>query len=207
MKKLSFYLSFGLLLCLVISCASTEKVVKADESEETGAAGTIVFADIPGNTGNLLEERFGSIKIVVDTEVVTTKLKRLSGATVEAVEFAGKPALKVTPNSKKEVRVAFLLEEPAALTGITTLRFSVAGFQGWEGHYNCGLFYTSKTGSDYKGSFYVGSILENDWTTVEANLKTKEQWGKNFSENNELYCIQIWSGNNKTMYITDLTLE
>jgi endoglucanase len=161
------------------------------------------------SSGNKLAESLGTATVVVDKDTSFTSSDAVKGASVQMVEYLGKKALKVTKNGRNEIRIAFVLDKPAKAAGYTSLQFSVAGFDGWEGSYNCGLLYAdgAKPSGERAGSFYVGRVQKTAWTAVAANLSFDEQWGKNFSPDKDIYSIQFWSNSTKVLYISDVTLK
>lgn len=160
-------------------------------------------------SGNSLAESLGTATVVADKDTSFVSNDAVKGATVQMVSYLGKKALKVTKNARNEIRIAFVLDKPASATGKTSLQFSVAGFDGWEGSYNCGLLYAdgAKPSGERAGSFYVGRVRKDAWTPVAVNLSFDEQWGKNFSPDKAIYCIQFWSNSSKVLYISDLGLK
>jgi len=183
--------------------AETAKAAPAEASE------TALDEPVGPASGNLLAESLGAVRIVVDQDTSFTSNDALKGATAVMVEYLGKKALKVTKNNRNEIRVAFVLDAAATAAGRTSLEFEVAGFDGWEGSYNCGLLFAdgAKPSGERAGSFYVGRVKKLAWTTVTANLSFDEQWGKNFSPEKAIYCLQFWSNSAKALYIRGLTLK
>jgi endoglucanase len=169
----------------------------------------VILSETVGpESGNTLAQTVGPVTIVVDRDTSFTSNDAVKGATVQMVEFLGKRAIRVTKNNRNEIRIAFVLDKPAMAAGHTSVRFSVAGFDGWEGSYNCGLLYGwANERGERAGSFYVGRVSKTAWTPVQANLSLDEQWGRNFSPDKEIYCIQFWSNQTQVLYITDLAIE
>lgn len=160
------------------------------------------------SSGNILAESVGPVTIVVDKDTSYISNDTVNGATVQMVEYLGKKALRVTKNSRNEIRVAFVLDKPAKAAGYTSVQFNVSGFDGWDGSYNCGLLYTeSKSSGERLGSFYIGRISAKEWVPVTVNLSYEEQWGKNFSPDRDVYCLQFWTNQGKALYISDLALN
>jgi hypothetical protein len=208
MKQFLSVVAVLVLIAGMSACVSPGKA-KEEAVEFQAAPEAVALKDpVTGASGNKLSGTVGPVTIVVDKDTSFTSNDAVQGATVQMVEFLGKKALKVTSNKKREIRVAFVLDKPKSVAGLSTLEFTVAGFSGGEGTYNCGLLYTSaKDTGERAGSFYVGRISDMEWTSVSANLGFDEQWGKNFSPDKELYCIQFWSGAGSTIYIADLALK
>jgi endoglucanase len=161
------------------------------------------------SSGTRLAECLGAATVVVDKDASFTSNDAVKGASAQMVEYLGKKALKVTKNGRNEIRVAFVLDKPAKAAGYASLQFNVAGFDGGEGSYNCGLLYSdgAKPSGERAGSFYVGRVQKNAWTPVAVNLSFDEQWGKNFSPDKDIYCIQFWSNSTKALYISDVILK
>lgn len=84
-------------------------------------------------SGNDLASSVGTVTIVVDKDMSFTSNDAIKGATVQMVEYFGKKALRVTKNSRNEIRIAFVLDKSAKLSGYTSLQFNVSGFDGWDG--------------------------------------------------------------------------
>lgn len=192
--------------------AAAQTTTPAAAAEAAPAADTATQATAPAaidTAGNNLADSIGAVTVVIDQDSTLSPPRPRDGATASVVEFDGKQALKVTRNSNGEVRVAFNLKQPAKLGDYKTLEFSIAGFNGYEGHYNCGLFYTeNKPGATEKlASFYLSNCLKDKWTTVSVDLKSDEQWGKSYSPDRELFGIQFWSDKARTLYISGLTLK
>jgi hypothetical protein len=198
---------------LVLVAGMSACVSQGKEKEKTvefqAAPEAVALKDpVTGASGNKLAETIGPVTVIVDKDTSFTSNDAIQGATVQMVEFLGKKALKVTSNKRREIRVAFVLDKPKSVSGLTSLSFSVAGFSGGEGTYNCGLLYTvAKDTGERLGSFYVGRISDMAWTSVSANLAFDEQWGKNFSQDKEIYCIQFWTGAGSVIYIADLAIK
>lgn len=165
-----------------------------------------LFADpVTSSTGNNIEASFGTgVTIVVDKDMSSKSKVELSGATVEEVEFAGEKCLKVTKNSKGEIRVSFVFDTPISCADLNKIKFSVAGFEGWEGYYNFGIYYPNDGKKDPVGSFYVGNCSKDKWSTYEKSLIGAEQWARNFSKKKEVEFIQFWSNNTDVIYIKDV---
>jgi len=172
-------------------------------------AETILDEPVGPSSGNSLADSLGPVTIVVDKDTSFTSSDAVNGASVQMVQYLGKKALKVTKNNRNEIRIAFVFDKPVTAAGRTSLQFSVAGFDGGEGSYNCGLLYAAgaKSSGERAGSFYVGRIQKSNWTPITANLSFDEQWGKNFAPDKEVYSIQFWSNSSKVLYIADLTLK
>lgn len=170
-----------------------------------GAA--LLFADPAASTaGNEFESAFGTgVTIVVDKDMSVKGTPELSGATIEEVEYEGQKCLKVTKNSKGEIRCSFVFDTPISCANLNKIKFSVSGFDGWDGYYNFGVFYTSDGKKDPVGSFYIGTVSEKKWSTFEKSLVGAEQWGNNFSKKKEVAFVQFWSNNSDVVYIKDLS--
>ena len=193
-----------------VSAAAVEAAVPA--AGPTAAAPvpgvTVLDEPVSGSIGNQLSAAVGPVAVIVDKDTSYVSNDAIKGGTVQVVEFLGRKALKVTKNSRNEIRVAFVLDKPIKLTGFRTLEFSVAGFDGAEGSYNFGLLWTSaKDTGERIGSFYVGRISNKEWVPIQANLAFDEQWGKNFTAEKELYCVQFWTNQAKAIYVSDLALK
>lgn len=198
----------SLCLCAVFVACASGPASQASTASEAPATTVLPVSQVDGTAGNKLADTLGSVAIVVDTDHSWKNVKALSGAQLEVVEHMGRQALKVTKNSRGEIRVAFLLEKPASMEGVSTLSYSVAGFSGWDGSYNCGLLYSDvQVSGERKGSFYVSRIAVEEWVDVEADLVKDEKWAKNFGTDKELYCIQFWSNSGKELFISDLALK
>ncbi len=191
------------------SDAAPEPTAEAAKAAPAEVSERLLDEPVGPASGNLLADSLGPVIVVVDKDTSFTSNDALKGSTVEMVEYLGKKALKVTKNNRNEIRVAFVLDKPATASGRTSLEFEVAGFDGWEGSYNCGLLYSdgAKSSGERAGSFYVGRVKKLAWTTVTANLAFDEQWGKNFSPDKAIYCLQFWSNSTKALYISGLTLK
>ncbi|NLC92915.1 MAG: hypothetical protein GX677_05550 [Treponema sp.] len=156
---------------------------------------------------NTLATTIGACTIVVDKDTSWKDIKSVKGADVEVVEYLGEKCLRVTSNYNTEVRVAFVLDKPTSLKGYKNLKFSIAGFEGVPGTYNCGLLYTdTNNNGERKASFYLSDSKKDAWTDVSANLVSSEQWGNNFNDSRTLYCIQFWTSATKAIYIKGLSL-
>lgn len=180
---------------------------KVAERAKAGG-GTVEERPATDNDCNSLAETLGPVKLVIDRDVSIPSEPPLTGATATVVEFDGQKALKVTANSKGEVRFAYVLEKPITLENLVYLSWKIGGFYGGEGNYNCALIYNE---GDAKGrllSFYLGKIDKNKLVAVKNNIRAHEQWTKNFKKTRELYAIQFWTDNPaKVLYITDLSLK
>lgn len=221
MKKLTqLCIFFAIILLVFAACTSQPTTPPAPAAVDKPVAApaetppppapdyTVLDEPVTGASANSLASTIGAVSIVVSQDLSYTDPVAVKGATVELVDFHGKKALRVTKNANSEIRISFLLDKPSSLAGYKTLEFSVAGFAGWEGSYNCGLLYTAaKDTGERTGSFYLGRILKDEWVTVKADLVKDEQWGNNFSEDKTLYCLQFWTNQSKYIYISDLALK
>jgi hypothetical protein len=208
MKKILTVLAILSLVAGMAACVSPGKAKEKAVDFQAAPEAVALKDPVTGASGNKLADTIGPVTIVVDKDTSFTSNDAIQGATVQMVEFLGKKALKVTSNKRREIRVAFVLDKPKSVAGLTTLGFSVAGFSGGEGSYNCGLLYgVAKDNGERQGSFYVGRISDMAWTSVTANLAFDEQWGKNFTSDKEIHCIQFWSSAGSAIYIADLAIK
>ncbi len=222
-KNIVFFVTFALVIWMA-ACVSADKSTKeiTDTKSEESTTYTppvvtekttvpqVIALDEPvgGASVNDLADTIGPVTVVVDKDTSYTSSDPIQGGSMRMVEYLGKKALEVTGNNHNEIRIAFVLDKPASLAGYSTLSFSVAGFEGWDGIYNCGLLYTdAKSSGERIGSFYVSRISAKEWVSVEADLVKNEVWGKNFSGDKVLYCIQFWTNQAKKIYITDLSIK
>lgn len=169
------------------------------EYKETGEA-------VTGASCNNLASTVGNVTIVVDKDISKAEPVPVNGANVSVVEYLGEKCLRITPNFNPEIRVAFVLDTPTTVGDIKTLKFSVAGFNGGSGAYNCGLMYDTMNGNEHAASFYLSDIKADAWTDVTADLATMEQWGANFGTDKTIIAIQFWSGDKGPLYIKGLEL-
>jgi hypothetical protein len=217
MKKLLVIASLLALLVGMSACVSSKKDAKDSTAPEPAAAApaaapapeAIVLDEAVGpTTANTLADTVGSVTIDWKNNLAAIDKFPIKGANVKVVEYLGRKAIKVSPNFNNEIRVAFLFDKPTKLGAFKTINFSVAGFEGGEGAYNCGIVYTEKgSGAEHPGSFYLSSIATASWTDVKADLVQNEKWGNNYSPDREAYMIQFWSGSSKPIYITDVSFS
>jgi hypothetical protein len=188
--------------------ASLPAVPAPEAAAPAAPAQVVVLKEAVGPaSGNRLADTIGPVTVVVDKDTSYTSGDPVPGADYQTVEFLGQKCLKVKPNARGEIRVAFVLDTPTSLAGYHKLTFKVAGVDGAGGTYNIGLLYTdAKASGERIGSFYVSAVSSTQWTTVEQNLATDEVWGKNFSEDRTLFCLQFWTNQPKSLYIADLAL-
>ena len=210
-KNITFSVNL-VFLAGMTACVSTSKSTDFTPPvvPEKPAGPEVIALDEPveGTSVNNLAETIGPVTITVQKDTSYTSNDPIAGGKIRMVEYLGKKAIEVTQNNNNEIRVAFVMDKPASLAGYSTLSYSVAGFQGWDGSYNCGLLYTeAKSSGERLGSFYVSRISPTEWVSVNADLVKNEVWGKNFSADKVLFCIQFWTNQAKKIYITDLSLK
>jgi hypothetical protein len=212
MKNIIAFLVILAFMAGITACISSDKgtgftppvvTKKTDEIEAVALDEPVTNTSV-----NSLAETIGPVTITVLNDTSYTSNDPIQGGKMRMVEYLGKKALEVTQNDHNEIRVAFVPDKPASLAGYSTLSFSVSGFEGWDGVYNCGLLYTeAKESGERLGSFYVSRISPREWTSVEADLVKNEVWGNNFSEDKVLFCIQFWTNQAKKIYIAGLALK
>jgi hypothetical protein len=203
------FLAFSMGLTACVSTNKTPAYTPPVVKEKTAGPEAIPLDEpVTGTSVNTLADTLGPVIITVDKDTSYVSNDPLQGGAMRMVKYLGKEALEVTANKYNEIRVAFVPDKPVSLKGYSTLSFSVAGFEGWDGIYNCGLLYTdAKSSGERLGSFYVSRISPKEWVSVKANLVKNEVWEKNFSESRVLYCIQFWTNQAKKIYIADVSLQ
>lgn len=193
--------------CATAPAAAPAAAAPADKAPAADAAPAVAAT---AADGCLLAADFGEIELVLDRDTAMMTDKPKSGATATVTELNGRKGILVTRNSEREIRLGFKLKTPASLAGYTKIQFSIAGFDGYYGHYNVAVLYNEKSTNNAKdrmGSFYMSKAVKtSEWTDVVADLKSDEEWGKNFKDSRELYGIQLWSGQAKQIIITDVKL-
>lgn len=214
MKKSLIITTIVAVLLGFTSCVSNDDLSEMPDdlamfqsSPDEGPVYKSLSEKVTPTTCNTLATTIGSCTIVVDKDTSWKDIKSVKGADVEVVEYLGEKCLRVTSNYNTEVRVAFVLDKPTSLKGFKNLKFSIAGFEGVPGTYNCGLLYTDyNNNGERTASFYLSDTKVDSWTDVNASLVSDEQWGNNFNNSRTLYCIQFWTSATKAIYIKDITL-
>lgn len=168
----------------------------------------MLFADpVKSTSGNNLAS-LGNVTISVDKDYSKKTPAALKGATVEETEYLGEKCVKATKNSKGELRLSFMFDEPVPASDLKFLKYSIAGFKGYDGHYNIGVMYEDMGGAEHKMSCYTSKYVKKDeWSTWTYDLKWDEVWGKNFDPSRKIIGIQFWSNMTSTVYLKDIELQ
>ena len=211
MKKFITVLAGAALVLGLVSCGSTK--VKEDDdlsmfmaSEPEGPEFTASKDSIEDACKALSEALGVGVKLVVDKDMSKADAPEVKGATATMGTYLGEKCVKITANFNPEIRFAFVLDKPVPCKDLKKLKFSVAGFDGGAGAYNCAFMYEEMNGAEHKGSFYLSDIATDAWTDVEADLVADEQWGNNYKASNEVQIIQFWSGDKGPIYVKGLTV-
>lgn len=216
MKKVLVSIASLALVFGIMSCASTGTEESDDlampedmamfQSEDTGLPYVSTGEKLTNDSCNTLSS-IAPVEIVVDKDVSKDPAVEVQGASVEVVELFGEKCLKVTPNYNPEIRIAFLFKEPVSAANLKTIKFSVCGFDGGAGAYNCGLMYKEMNGAEHNASFYLSDISSEYWTDFTGDLVLDEQWGNKFNAEKEIIAIQFWSGDKGPLFIKGISLE
>lgn len=167
-----------------------------------------MFADpVTSTSGNNLSA-FGNVTVSVDKDYSKKKPAELKKATVEETVYLDEKCVKATKNSKGEIRLAFMFDEPVPATDLKFIKYSIAGFDGYSGHYNIGVMYEEMgANNEHSMSCYTSSSVKKDeWTTWTFDLKWDEVWNKNFDPKKKVIGIQLWTNATKEAYIKDVEL-
>lgn len=195
------------IVAVLVAALSVTMLFAADKRDLEGAV--VLEEKVTNETGNNLKKTTGdAVTIVVNKDTSFKSGDAVKAPSCKVVEFKGEKALKIRANYNNEIRCAFVFDEPLSAEGFTKLHFKIAGpFTGDGGAYNIGLLYTEAKGSGERiGSFYSSHITDDDWTTVDIDLKADELWGNNFTADKKIYCLQFWAGGQKFIYVKDLEL-
>lgn len=216
MKKIVLGFAALALIFGVTSCASTgggddlampEGLEDLQVEETASLPYTAVDEAVTGDSYNTLSSLGSGVTIVVNQDISKDPPVDVQGAAVSVVELYGEKCLMVTPNFGPEIRVAFKFDEPISAEGLKTLKYSVTGFDGDAGAYNCGIMYEDMNGAEHLASFYLSSIASDAWTDVTADVTADEQWGNNFNASRKVIAVQFWSGSKEPLFIKGLELS
>jgi hypothetical protein len=209
MKKFIVIASAVALVVGMSSCVSSAKKADAAPAAAPAAAPEAKVLDeaVGPTTANTLATTAGSVQLVWKQDVSKASPLALKGATCKVVEYLGKKCIQVTPNYSNEIRFSFVFDKAVKLDGYKTISYSVAGFEGGEGAYNCGVMFSPMNGGEHKAAFYLSNISRDAWTDVKADLVNDEKWNKNFNTTDDCMAIQFWSGSSKPIYIADMALS
>lgn len=170
-------------------------------------AATLFAAPVTSSSGNNLSA-LGKVTISADKDYSKKNTPALKGATVEETEYLGEKCVKATKNRNNELRFAFMFETPVSAADLKSLKYSIAGMDGYSGHYNIGVMYEEMKGAEHNMSCYTSSYVKKDeWSTWTFDLKNDEAWGKNFSPDKKIIGIQFWSNMTPSIYLKDVSLE
>ena len=167
-----------------------------------------IFAEpVTSSSGNKLGS-LGNVTISVDKDYSKKNPATLKGATVEEVEYLNEKCVKATKNKNGELRLAFMFDEPVPATDLKYLQYSIAGFDGYSGHYNIGVMYEDMKSTEHNMSCYTSQYVKKDeWSTWTFDLKWDEVWNKNFSPDKKIIGIQFWSNATSVIYLKDIELQ
>lgn len=170
-------------------------------------AGAMFAAPVTSSSGNNLSA-FGNVTVSVDKDYSKKTPATLKGATVEETEFLGEKCVKATKNNKGEIRLAFMFDKPVPATDLKFIKYSIAGFDGYSGHYNIGVMYEEMgANNEHSMSCYTSSSVKKDeWSTRTFDLKWEEVWNKNFNPKKKVIGIQLWTNLAKEVYLKDVEL-
>lgn len=169
----------------------------------------MLFAEpVTSSSGNNLSALGGGVQISVDKDYSKKNPPTLKGATVEETEYLGEKCIKATKNRNGELRLAFMFNEPVPATDLKYIKYSIAGMDGFSGHYNIGVMYEEMKGSEHNMSCYTSKYVKTDeWSTWTFDLKWDEVWNKNFSPDKKIIGIQFWTNLSPQIYLKDVELQ
>ena len=120
-----------------------------------------IFAEpVTSSSGNKLGS-LGNVTISVDKDYSKKNPATLKGATVEEVEYLNEKCVKATKNKNGELRLAFMFDESVPATDLKYLQYSIAGFDGYSGHYNIGVMYEDMKSAEHNMSCYTSKYVKS----------------------------------------------
>jgi len=212
MKKILVAFASAALVFSMVSCASTKaeddlgmpsELAALQDEEEAKPEFESAGRALASNDGNNLAA-VAPVTIVFDKDISKNPAVDVQGADVVPGVYLGEECVQITPNYNPEIRVAFVFDTPVSAADVKGIKFSVAGFDGGAGAYNCGVMYEDMSGAEHRASFYLSDIAADAWTDVTANLLTDEQWGNNYSADKKIIAVQFWSGDKGPLYLKGL---
>lgn len=170
----------------------------------------MLFAEpVKSTSGNKLGT-LGNVTVSADMDYSKRKPLKLSKAVVEEVNFQDETCVKVTKNNMGEIRLSFMFDEPVPVGKLKKISYSIAGFEGYKGHYNIGVMYEDMdkgTGEHVISCYSSDYILKDEWTDWKFDLLKEELWHHNFNADRKIIGIQLWTNSAKQVYITNVELS
>ncbi|MCR5188415.1 MAG: hypothetical protein K6C97_05720 [Treponema sp.] len=146
------------------------------------------------------------VKLVTDLDMSKKKPAAIKNQSSADSEYAGASCIEVTSAKARLVRFAFVFDEPVSTDDLANLKFSMSGFNGYEGFWNMGLMYEDMNGGEHSISCYTANVRKEAWTDYNFDLTKDEKWNKAFKPGKKVIAIQFYSDQTKTVYIKDVEL-